>query len=115
MKFFLLTLTLAFSFTLLFAQQGEWVWMSGDSTTNSSGDFGTKGVAAASNKPPGLYECARWTDHEGNFWIFGGWKSPGEYATALWKYDLSTSYWSWMNGDTSTDIGGHYGTLGIPS
>lgn len=33
---------------------GEWTWMSGVSSGNYIGNFGTMGIPAASNKPPGI-------------------------------------------------------------
>ena len=35
------------------AQVNEWSWMSGDTAINIIGVYGTKGTAAASNKPAG--------------------------------------------------------------
>ena len=103
----------AVSCTVCFAQQGEWTWMKGDSGDNPPGVFGTQGVPAASNKPPGLYEAISWTDNQHNFWVFGG-VGPG-LAGDLWKYDVATNYWTWMSGNATVNPAGVYGTQGIPS
>ena len=97
------------------AQQGQWTWVSGDSIPDSNGSFGTQGVAAPSNVPPALYEVANWKDLDGNFWLLGGWQTPGIFATALWKYDLTNGYWTWINGPSAGSMAGVYGTQGIPS
>ncbi|HYH13752.1 MAG TPA: kelch repeat-containing protein, partial [Flavisolibacter sp.] len=50
----------------------QWTWVSGDSFTNSTGIYGTKGVPAAANKPGARDGAVSWTDASGNFWLFGG-------------------------------------------
>ncbi|HYV90596.1 MAG TPA: kelch repeat-containing protein [Chitinophagales bacterium] len=90
------------------AQAGEWTWMKGSNTSGAGGVYGTQGVADAANNPPALYGAGPFTDHAGNFWMFGG----GSYA-ALWKYEPSTNNWTWMKGPISTSQLGVYGTLGV--
>jgi hypothetical protein len=53
---------------------GEWTWMGGPqlTTSASSGNYGTRGVAAASNLPSGRDSAVTWADRSGNFWLFGG-------------------------------------------
>jgi hypothetical protein len=50
----------------------EWAWMSGSSTAGAAGDYGTLGVASASNVPSAREEALSWTDSSGNLWLFGG-------------------------------------------
>jgi len=83
----------------------EWTWMQGSNTTFSTGNYGTKGVASPTNEPPGRYVYGRWKDLQGNFWFFGG-NSPLGEMNDLWKYDLATNEWTWVNGpNTGNDIG----------
>src|SRR3954469_22965611 len=98
------------------SQGGLWTWMKGDTTTSTSGVFGTQGIADPANKPPALYEAFRWTDFNGNLWLFGGVGGPlyYEYA-ALWKYDPIINEWTWMKGPNTTHQIGVYGTKGVPS
>ena len=93
------------------AQQGEWTWMKGDMSANSPGVFGTKGVGDANNTPPALYGAAMWLDTANNIWLFGG----AAYFNTLWKYDMSTNDWTWMNGTSVNSAWGAYGTMGVPS
>jgi N-acetylneuraminic acid mutarotase len=94
---------------------GLWTWVSGDNSRNSTGVYGTKGTAAAANKPGGRYYLAGWKDGSGNFWIYGG---NGYNATGsgllndLWKYDPATGLWTWVSGDNSVNAAGVYGTKG---
>ena len=66
-KSLLLILLFISSFKTYSQVLGEWVWKSGSNTLNYLGDFGTQGIPSPTNKPPGLYEAAEWTDQNGNF------------------------------------------------
>ena len=50
----------------------QWVWMSGASTINAYGSYGTMGVAAAGNVPGARLGAVSWKDSAGNLWLFGG-------------------------------------------
>ena len=45
----------------------NWTWISGDNTLNQNGIYGTKGVAADSNKPGSRFRLISWTDSSGEF------------------------------------------------
>ena len=64
----------------------EWALASGSSTPNQNGTYGTQGVADPANIPPSLWGTSSWTDHEGNFWLFGGCAEWVDFKNALWKY-----------------------------
>ena len=94
----------------------EWMWVAGESSANPPGSYGIKGVPDPSNEPPGRMSYSRWKDHHGNFWLFGG----GSYVNStsfndLWKYDLASSTWTWMNGSAVIDDGGIYDSLCLAS
>lgn len=99
---------------------GEWTWVSGDSVVNQLGVYGTKGNAAAGNKPGAREFATRWTDASGNLWLFGGQgysnnQSPGDYfgfLNDLWNYSPSINQWTWVSGDTLADPPGIFGTKG---
>ncbi len=100
------------------AQSGKWTWMNGSNVTGvaAAGSYGTKGVAAATNQPPGRYQAAYWTDNNGNFWLFGGADYNFSTLNDLWKYDVSTNMWTWVSGfPNAVNIQGVYGVQGIPS
>jgi len=44
----------------------SWTWVSGDSSANQAGVYGTRGAAAGSNKPGARVGCVSWTDSQGN-------------------------------------------------
>ncbi len=104
--------------TLLAQLPGEWTWMSGDSIPNSSGIFGTQGVASSNNKPAALYQSCSWSDEQGNFWLFGGanFTSDGTFRpyNSLWKYTVATNEWTWMKGNNAPFSYGVYGVESIP-
>ena len=104
----------------------EWTWMSGSSTANHPGVYGTLGTPAAGNMPGARVEAANWTDDSGNLWLFGGAAidSAGNSVVAhdLWEYNPATNEWTWMGGNSlynpSLPGGGYsgvYGTMGIPA
>ena len=91
-----------------------WTWMSGQTTNLYLGRFGTKGVPSPLNYPPAKQECnAGWADASNNIWIFGG-QIPMGSGNDLWKFDVTTYEWTWMKGDSTTNLAGTYGTRGVP-
>ena len=98
----------------------EWTWISGDSIVNSNGNYGNQGIEAATNKPGSRQLALNWTDHVGNFWLFGGdgYDSQHNYfgpLNDLWKYNINTDKWVWVSGDNKSYPIGVFGTRGIAS
>ncbi len=89
----------------------EWTWVSGSSTGNAVGVYGTLGVAAPSNVPGGRANAVSWTDSSGNLWLFGG----GGQFNDLWKFSPTTKEWTWVSGSDTGNASGIYGTLGAAS
>src|ERR1022692_851814 len=69
-----------------FAQQGQWTWMNGTSANNSPAVFGTIGTYAIGNTPPSVSATGQWTDHNGNFWLFGGIDDGNNQFQDLWEF-----------------------------
>jgi N-acetylneuraminic acid mutarotase len=69
---------------------GEWTWVSGSSTSDAKGVYGTLGIPAAGNVPGARFASISWTDSAGNLWLFGGvgWDSAGDPGDLndLWVY-----------------------------
>ena len=89
-----------------------WTWVSGSTTRNPVGVYGTKGVAAAGNIPEGRNGSSAWVGTAGDFWIFGGSSSRG-ILNDLWRFDGTN--WTWVNGNNTVNTGTFYGTQGVPS
>jgi N-acetylneuraminic acid mutarotase len=87
----------------------EWTWISGSSTEGATGTYGTLGVPAAANVPPGLEGSVSWIDSSGSLWLGGG------QFNALWKFSPTTKQWTWMSGSSTANATGVYGTLGVPA
>ncbi len=51
---------------------GGWNWMSGSSTADAVGSYGTEGKASNDNVPGSRFASASWVDASHNFWLFGG-------------------------------------------
>jgi PKD repeat protein len=93
-----------------------WTLVKGDLSTNSNGSFGIQGVAAPSNRPSARSYSATWLDDGGNLWLFGGsgiGSSSNGYLSDLWKFDITTSNWTWMKGSNNANQFGSYGTKGV--
>jgi hypothetical protein len=116
----LILLKLSFLITFLSnSQTNQWTWVSGDNSINNAGVYGTKGLAAASNKPGGRYGSISWKGSGGDLWLFGGSGTlvpfDSYYLNDLWKYDINTGLWTWVSGDNITGSNGVYGTMGLPA
>jgi hypothetical protein len=109
---------------------GEWTWVSGSSTVNQAGIYGTQGVAAPGNTPGARSGAASWTDASGNLWLFGGnygyggtgLIGPGGQTNEvygdfsdLWKFNAGQ--WAWVGGNNglASQVAGVYGAKGVPS
>jgi N-acetylneuraminic acid mutarotase len=95
----------------------QWTWISGDSTVDQKGIYGTQSVAHTANKPGSRYVSVSWIDSNNDLWLFGGYgfDSHAEgYLNDLWKYDPDINQWTWMKGDNDINQPGVYGTQGMP-
>jgi N-acetylneuraminic acid mutarotase len=97
----------------------EWTWMSGSTSFEQLGVYGTKGVPAAGNVPGAREQTVGWTDSSGSLWLFGGWGYAANGFVGglndLWKYTPSTGEWTWMSGSNLGNQPGVYGTKGVPA
>lgn len=97
----------------------NWTWVGGDTLVDKNGVYGTKGVAAPTNKPGARAYGATWVDLQGNLWLFGG---LGFDATStfgslndLWKYNITLNEWTWMSGSNLAGQFAVYGVVGVPN
>ncbi|MHB1935367.1 MAG: Kelch repeat-containing protein [Acidobacteriaceae bacterium] len=95
----------------------QWTWVSGSNAANSQAVYGTVGVAAAANVPGARGGAISWTDHSGNFWLFGGvgFDSNGNLGSFndLWEFSPSSKEWTWVSGSSTVNAKGVYGSLGM--
>lgn len=96
---------------------GEWAWMGGSSSSSQPGTYGNPGVPAANNIPGSRMSAARWTDKQGNLWLFGGvgLDSGGNEGQLndLWMFD--GQQWTWIGGSDLVDQAGIYSGNGAAS
>ena len=81
-------------------------------------NYGTKGVAKASNLPPAEHAGYIWhTPYQDSMWFLGG--ENGSEASGmrsdLWSYNLTDSRWAWEAGSTLYNTKGEHGTVGRSS
>jgi PKD repeat protein len=84
-----------------------WIWMHGSSTIGAPGNYGTLGVAAATNTPGSRLNYSHWKDLTGNLWLMGG-KTPNGFYNDMWKFDISTLMWTWVNGNSILNTAANY-------
>jgi N-acetylneuraminic acid mutarotase len=84
----------------------EWTWVSGEKKVDDAGSY-TQNNAIGSMVLGGRSNGAQWTDKSGNLWFFGGSGTSPEGNPAetsrygdLWKYDIASTSWSFVKGDT---------------
>lgn len=99
---------------------GQWTWMKGNDTVDSTGRYGTVTVPHALNVPPARTHAVSWVDNVGNLWLFGGDSTrelPAGYDVIerndLWKFDRGTGNWTWMKGGRFNVDDGVYGEKGV--
>jgi N-acetylneuraminic acid mutarotase len=102
----------------------QWTWISGANGPGAGlpGQYGTTGVASASNVPGGRTNANGWIDSSGNLWIFGGdgydstlSSAGGVWLNDLWEFNPSNDEWTWVNGSDIGNQAGTYGVKGTPS
>lgn len=93
---------------------GEWTWVNGDNAVNAPGVYGTVNVPAATNKPGGRHSMVVWKDPAGAVYLFGGNGYPASSGLSnlndLWKLDISSNQWTWIEG---SNIGAQKGVYGV--
>jgi hypothetical protein len=94
-----------------------WTWVSGSSTINASGVYGTMGTPSASNMPGARDGSVSWVDSTGNLWLFGGELvivANGDFND-LWMFNPTTKAWTWVNGSNTlaATANGVYGSVGV--
>lgn len=97
----------------------KWTWVSGSKNVSAGGNYGVKGQAAITNTPSPRNSAITWVDQSGNLWMFGGYgMAPNMtqgYLNDLWKFDITTSMWTWISGSNTVMSVGTYGTKGVAS
>ncbi len=96
----------------------KWTWVKGDNIINVKGKYGVRSIPAISNNPGARAAPISWSDGAGNFYLFGGYGydalTPG-YLSDLWKYNINSNTWTWINGDNIINVRPNYGFRGVPS
>ena len=98
----------------------QWTWVKGNNnSTFQQGVYGTQNVPASANMPGARYESVTWLDGSGDFWLFSGYGfdtgTTPDYLNDLWRYNIASNKWQWVNGSSSIDQIGFYGVQNIPA
>ncbi len=95
-----------------------WKWVSGPSSRNGVGIYGTLNTAAATNNPGARQGAMNWLARDGTLWMFGGYgyatsvSNPPRYLNDLWQFDRILGQWIWRGGSNAPNQYGVYGTQG---
>ena len=97
----------------------QWAWMKGPGVAGQAGIYGTLQVPSVSNNPGGRgYGEVSWLDNNNILWLYGGDGFDVNNIAGplgdLWKYDMTTNEWTWMNGSNTNSPAAVYGTQGVP-
>ncbi len=96
----------------------EWTWVKGTGLPNQFGVYGTKGIPAPNNNPGArTYGARSWTDNNGYLWLCGGdgyASNGGGELNDMWRYDITSNEWTWMNGSNQPSPAGVYGIYQTP-
>ena len=87
---------------------------------NAPGNYGTQGMASATNIPGARWGANAWVDASGKFWIFGGQgfdhtATPNGLLSDLWEFDPTTLQWTWI-GPSNSNVANQnsvYGNQGM--
>ncbi len=103
----------------------QWTWMSGSNkpsvmppqnNSDGNGFWGDRGVASVDRYPGKRYGMASFKDKLGRFWLHGGRAASGTGSglkNDLWMFDPQTLRWTWMEGDSLSDLKGIAGAEGV--
>jgi N-acetylneuraminic acid mutarotase len=68
----------------------QWTWISGSSSVNQNGSYGTMGQSSVAATPGSRIVAASWTDKSGDLWLYGGYgdDSSGNFDNLgdLWVF-----------------------------
>ncbi|WP_297474459.1 kelch repeat-containing protein [Ferrovum sp.] len=100
----------------------QWTLIGSGNFLNQTGSYGTSQTSSPTNLPGSRDSSVAWTDTSGNLWLFGGYgyDSTGTLGELndLWKFNLGTQQWTWVNGSNQVNQLGSYGsqpgTPGMP-
>src|SRR5262249_38955209 len=93
-----------------------WTWVTGSNTTNVFGTYGTAGTSSTGNVPGARSLSVTWADHDGNFWLFGGYGAgASDFGNLddMWKFSSTSLTWTWMGGSSAVNVNGNWGTKGV--
>lgn len=83
----------------------QWTWIKGWGIPNDTGYTGFMGVLDTANRP-GYANGVTWVGLNGDLWLL-------QMNGRLWKYEIISNTWTWMNGNSVVPIYGTKGTSAI--
>lgn len=72
-----------------------WKWVSGDSTLNTIGNYGTQGIPSLTTMPYAMNGHAMWVDKEQQVWVWGGKSDVAVNNNNMWRFTPDTNCIKW--------------------
>ncbi len=94
----------------------NWTWVDGNNYPNNYNYYGEYCEDSEAYNPAARTENrARWSDAQGNLWVFGGLKTgvPPVIYSDLWRYNPAYQAWALIHGTALPNLQGHYGQQGV--
>jgi Galactose oxidase, central domain len=97
--------------------EGQWAFIGGSLLADQRGVYPP--TAPGNGQPGARTNAATWTDHAGNFWLFGGYGYDGQpvpvlgFLNDLWEY--TGGNWVFIGGSSQANQVGVYGAAGTAS
>ena len=92
-----------------------WTSVSGPQAVNQHGNYGTRGVEDAANRPGARRGAATWVDPQGKMWLFGGDGEDGKgmwgFFNDLWRYNPASGCWAWIGGSQTVNAKPVFGVM----
>ncbi len=96
---------------------GTWTQVGGHSLAGTAGVATTQGTQLATNWPGARSSAVAWLDAAGRAWVMGG--NGADLAghqgalADVWRFDPTSSQWTWVTGSGAAGAAGVYGTVGV--
>ncbi len=94
-----------------------WTWVSGGTSVNQVGIYGSFGVFASGNVPGTRFGSSSFIDGNGQLYLFGGrgYDNAGSFAEMndIWVYNVTLNQWKWIKGSNTAFQTATYGTQGV--
>lgn len=90
-----------------------WTWIAGNQTQTNTPNYGVVRVSSPTNDPGDRFCYTKFIDAQNNLYFLGSGltRINGDVVCDIWKFNTTTTEWTWMGGTSSVNQSGVYGDL----